>query len=187
MYAMFWFILAVIFNLFAIGGFYACWLVQRRRYVKSAIRLLSLVLLFSSLYCWSVFAEIEFGIIYFSLVSTLIALSILIGHYQFKPRKIRQRPIQFHWLSKAVVIHSIATFFVAGPIAFLVSSTLGFLFAIVMLEETGSQVVAAAFVSVIIWGLACFWVCAQDGLFKPTVSLLFLGLASGFLLSGAVV
>lgn len=177
---MFDWILAVSLGGAGIAALYASW--RGWRVNRPWIGLAGWGLLGLSAWCWVRAAGAEFGIGYAFLFATFAAWMAVLVNLEVRDRKRRdQQAGQATVPDRQTVSRHVARFFVAVPLAAVVSACLGV--ALLRLIPLGRiDAMAAAVLGVpVLWGVVAYWACADTSIARPAFSLATVGaLATGF-------
>lgn len=175
-------------NVVGVGLLFYSWRQRQSltRHASTLIKIAGVCFVLLAWYFWRGWAGVEYGAVYFAIITPLLAWVCVAWNRQQKPVVIKNKIHMFTPIPFKHLMHGIGTLLVAGPVSFMASGVLSLVLVAgpptsgVMLES--GQFVLAVFLLVIIWSLFCFWVCAVENLLRPFVSLTGLTVMGAWLL-----
>ncbi len=175
-----YFYFPVIINFIGIAVIYACWNHFNRN--KFALNFVGWGVITISMLFWVEFYGAEYGIVFSCISISITGLLCLGVNYQRRPQKVVQKNYQNNWIGVRQTSTRFLTFLVAGPLALFACCALCLLIPHWFSEQRSHNLVLAAFLLPILWGLVSFWVCAKDELLVPFVVILLTGIFSSLIL-----
>lgn len=159
-----WISLACLLTFVGVFGLYLQWRSRRKSPLKNLLFWTALVF---SVYCWSLFAGIEFGVIYGLGYCGVVALLLTIATADYSDVRADIRKYPKHMaVARRVWLRNAGYLILALPLAGLAATVTTTWLSSLFMAQATNHIVLVYLLVPMVWGVLAFIVCSHRNLFR---------------------